>query len=214
MSTEIIHFKNLPVVTSAKLAEFYKTDSVRIRQNFASNKERFVEGKHYFKLTGADLKSFVSSLKLRTSDSKSPTNFSKVRSLILWTERGAARHAKMLDTEHAWEVFEQLEDTYFNQVKKTLPEPVPYAPSGNEVFLPKAQGKFFVENKKDGTLVIRDANKVAVIRRSSLDVVKKDCQTIRNELELFLKQIERMEQSLEIDEELLPLLGRLSWRGV
>jgi len=37
------------------------------------------------------------------------------RSLMLWTEKGAARHAKILDTEQAWEVFEQLEDCYFNK---------------------------------------------------------------------------------------------------
>ncbi|EID3015364.1 hypothetical protein LB105_005370, partial [Salmonella enterica] len=36
-------------------------------------------------------------------------------SLILWTERGAARHAKMLETDQAWEVFEKLEDCYFSQ---------------------------------------------------------------------------------------------------
>ncbi|MDL9985518.1 hypothetical protein QS817_20565, partial [Providencia rettgeri] len=30
-----------------------------------------------------------------------------------WTERGAARHAKMLDTDNAWDVFEALEDFYF-----------------------------------------------------------------------------------------------------
>ncbi len=35
--------------------------------------------------------------------------------LYLWTKRGAARHAKMLSTDRAWEVFEQLEDTYFNR---------------------------------------------------------------------------------------------------
>ncbi|EPW0481128.1 ORF6N domain-containing protein, partial [Escherichia coli] len=34
---------------------------------------------------------------------------------ILWTERGAARHAKMLETDRAWEVFEKLEDCYFSQ---------------------------------------------------------------------------------------------------
>ena len=34
--------------------------------------------------------------------------------LICWTERGAARHAKLLETDQAWEVFERLEDAYFN----------------------------------------------------------------------------------------------------
>ncbi|EEK9283034.1 ORF6N domain-containing protein, partial [Salmonella enterica subsp. enterica] len=29
--------------------------------------------------------------------------------------RGAARHAKMLETDQAWEVFEKLEDCYFSQ---------------------------------------------------------------------------------------------------
>ncbi|EES4398579.1 phage antirepressor Ant [Escherichia coli] len=42
----------------------------------------------------------------------------KARSLILWTERGAARHAKMLETDQAWEVFEKLEDCYFSQCEK------------------------------------------------------------------------------------------------
>lgn len=37
------------------------------------------------------------------------------RIVNLWTERGAARHAKMLDTDQAWEVFEQLEDCYFHR---------------------------------------------------------------------------------------------------
>ena len=54
------------------------------------------------------------------SDFKSVTNSpvevsSKTRSLILWTERGAARHAKMLDTDQAWDVFEKLEDCYFTK---------------------------------------------------------------------------------------------------
>ncbi|EPT6592756.1 phage antirepressor Ant, partial [Escherichia coli] len=42
----------------------------------------------------------------------------KARSLILWTERGAARHAKMLETDQAWDVFEKLEDCYFSQCEK------------------------------------------------------------------------------------------------
>ncbi|MBK4744995.1 ORF6N domain-containing protein [Acinetobacter baumannii] len=110
--TAIIEYKSMPVVMTEQLAELYSTDSVRIRQNYDRNKDRFVEGKHFFKITGQELKDFVSSLKILTN---SPAISNKVRSLILWTERGAARHAKILDTEQAWEVFEQLEDCYFNK---------------------------------------------------------------------------------------------------
>lgn len=42
---------------------------------------------------------------------------SKTRSLILWTERGAMRHAKMLESDAAWEVFEEMEDRYFAATK-------------------------------------------------------------------------------------------------
>jgi hypothetical protein len=106
----IVNFKSIPVVTTAMLAEFYGTEPIRIQQNQHENKQRFIEGKHFFKIAGQELKDFVTSLKLVTNF---PAISNKVRSLILWTERGAARHAKMLDTDQAWEVFEQLEDCYF-----------------------------------------------------------------------------------------------------
>lgn len=204
---QIIHFKNVPVITTVQLAHFYRVPVNNIQQNFKRNSDRFIEGKHYFKITGQDLKKFV-------NDFETVANTSKVRSLILWTERGAARHAKMLDTDHAWEVFEQLEDSYFHQATKTLPEPQQYTPNQNSMYLPKAEGKYFIENKKDGTLIVRDANNVTAIRRRDLDVVKRDCQTIRQELELFLRQLDKMEKSLELDGELLPVLGQLSWRGI
>ncbi|MEI5701445.1 ORF6N domain-containing protein [Acinetobacter baumannii] len=106
----IINFKSIPVITTAMLAEFYGTEPIRIQQNHHENKQRFIEGKHFFKIVGQELKEFVTSLKLVANF---PVISNKTRSLILWTERGAARHAKMLDTDQAWEVFEQLEDCYF-----------------------------------------------------------------------------------------------------
>lgn len=109
----IVNFKSIPVVTTAMLADFYVTDTDNIKQNFSRNKARFVEGKHFFKIVGEELKKFVGDLK---SLSNSTIQISpKVRNLILWTERGAARHAKMLDTDQAWDVFEQLEDCYFHR---------------------------------------------------------------------------------------------------
>ena len=206
---QVIRFKNVPVVTTAQLAEFYGVDVNNIQQNYKRNASRFIEGKHYFKLTGQDLKDVA-------ADFKSVANFNKVRHLIVWTERGAARHAKMLDTDHAWDVFERLEDCYFNQQPKAPAknEVKPYAPTGNDLYLPKTEGRYFVENKKDGTLIVRQADQYTMIRRAQLDVVKKDCQTIIQELELFSRSLERLGDSLELDADLLPILGKLNWRGV
>lgn len=48
----------------------------------------------------------------------------KAKHAILWTERGAARHAKMLETDQAWDVFEQLEDAYFSGPVRQQRQPV------------------------------------------------------------------------------------------
>ena len=95
------------VITTELLARLYETDDVRIRQNFDRNTARFVEGTHFYKLEGGELREFKNRV------SKSYSVGKNARSLILWTERGAARHAKMLDTEAAWDVVEKLEDCYF-----------------------------------------------------------------------------------------------------
>lgn len=209
-ANRVILFKNKPVITTAQLAGFYDVSQKNILDNFRYNADRFVEGKHFFKLEGEALKEFKNI----------PENFGNVSKnaarLILWTERGAARHAKMLDTDHAWDVFERLEDSYFKP-ETTAPavaEKKPYKPTGNDLYLPKAEGRYFVENKKDGTLIVRQADQYTLIRRAQLDVVKKDCQTIIQELELFSRSLERLGESLELDADLLPILGRLNWRGV
>ena len=115
----IINFKSIPVVTNEMLANFYGTDASNIRKNYSNNKTRFIEGKHFFKIVGEELKSFASDLKSLTNDllvnNIHAQISSKTRVLTLWTERGAARHAKMLDTDQAWDIFEQLEDCYFHR---------------------------------------------------------------------------------------------------
>jgi len=103
------------VVTSSMLARLYGTTDVRIRQNFKSNKSRFVEGKHYYRIEGKELND------LRVASNYSQIS-SKARSVILWTQRGAARHAKMLETNKAWDVFEALEDSYFATPYERLQE--------------------------------------------------------------------------------------------
>ncbi|HDL7647879.1 TPA: ORF6N domain-containing protein [Yersinia enterocolitica] len=113
-----IQHNNIPVVTTELLAQLYGTDPIRIQQNYSRNEGRFVVGKHFIKLEGSELSVFKKGLKELTSLKIVSQN---ARHLILWTERGAARHAKMLETDQAWEVFEKLEDCYFNQNKTTIP---------------------------------------------------------------------------------------------
>ncbi|EOQ2318822.1 ORF6N domain-containing protein [Escherichia coli] len=123
-----ITHNQIPVITTELLAQLYGTEPVRIRQNHHENKVRFVEGKHFFKVVGNDLKELRVALNYSQNLQPSLRGLQispKTRSLILWTERGAARHAKMLETDRAWEVFEKLEDCYFSQGKTTQTEQQP-----------------------------------------------------------------------------------------
>lgn len=103
----VVEYKDVPVLTTAQLAEFYGAQAKNITDNFANHSDRFQEGKHFFKLEGEELKNFKN-----ITDNIGYVPKQSAR-LVLWTEKGAARHAKILDTEQAWEVFEQLEDCYF-----------------------------------------------------------------------------------------------------
>lgn len=112
-SLPVVTYNSLPVITTELLAKLYNTEPKYIQTNTARNESRFVAGKHFFKLEGDELKVFKNRPSLRGLVG------SRARSLVLWTERGAARHAKMLETDQAWEVFEKLEDFYFSQKEKT-----------------------------------------------------------------------------------------------
>jgi hypothetical protein len=79
-------------------------------------------------LEGSELKAF----KNKVTNSDLVAN--RAKHLILWTERGAARHAKMLETDQAWEVFEKLEDCYFSQ-KTDSSEVKPVKPQTHTITL-------------------------------------------------------------------------------
>ncbi|WP_053882910.1 P22AR C-terminal domain-containing protein [Escherichia coli] len=102
----------MPVITTELLAHLYGTKIKNISDNFLNNTTRFMPGKHYFKIEKNELREFKNRPETIGLVGKN------ARSLILWTERGAARHAKMLETDQAWDVFEKLEDCYFSQCKK------------------------------------------------------------------------------------------------
>ncbi|EGO8042876.1 TPA: ORF6N domain-containing protein [Escherichia coli] len=114
-----ITHNQIPVITTELLAQLYGTKIKNISDNFLNNTTRFVVGKHYFKIEKNELREFKNRPETIGLVGKN------ARSLILWTERGAARHAKMLETDQAWDVFEKLEDCYFSQGKAVHAEQHP-----------------------------------------------------------------------------------------
>ncbi|HHQ5839991.1 TPA: ORF6N domain-containing protein [Enterobacter asburiae] len=104
-----IEYRGQRVVTTEQLAAGYGATEKMLTNNFSRNESRFVEGKHFFKVEGAELQEFKRLPSLRGLVSKYTSQ------LILWTERGAANHAKMLETDQAWGYHEDLVEFYFTQ---------------------------------------------------------------------------------------------------
>lgn len=117
-----VEVKGIRVLTSKQLAKEYGASPQKIKQNFANNRSRFVEGKHYISFTGDELRSFKNQVE----------NFDLVDGrtshLYLWTEKGALLHAKSLNTDKAWEVYDYLVDFYFRAKEEPKPVPVETAP--------------------------------------------------------------------------------------
>ena len=101
----VTEYKNIRVLTTQQIAEEYETDAKVISNNYNRNKERYVEGKHFICLEGSELKEFKTNHQFDES--------SKVNKLYLWTEKGAFLHAKSLNTDKAWEVYDRLVEGYF-----------------------------------------------------------------------------------------------------
>lgn len=108
-----VYYRDQKVITTESLAVGYGATTQQLINNFNRNKARFEEGKHYYLVGGQELKDMKNHNSLRDVVNKHTSQ------LILWTERGASRHAKMLETDQAWDYFELLEETYFNLRKNT-----------------------------------------------------------------------------------------------
>lgn len=135
MNLTVIEHRGQRILTTEQLAQVYETDVKNISNNFNRNKDKFIEGKHYFLLQGEELKAFKA---IHLLD-----EYLKFASqLYLWTDRGASRHCKILDTDKAWEQFDYLEESYF-QAK----QPLRLTP--NELILSLAQANVVFEKRLD-----------------------------------------------------------------
>ncbi|EPM9221782.1 ORF6N domain-containing protein, partial [Salmonella enterica subsp. enterica serovar Newport] len=65
-----ISHNQTPVITTELLARLYGTEVNNIKVNFTRNADRFVEGKHFYKAVGDDLKN----LRVTLSNSQNPVS--------------------------------------------------------------------------------------------------------------------------------------------
>ena len=117
---ETVEVKGMKVLTTRQIAEAYGVSKDKIIYNFNYNKDRYVLGKHYIEVLGEELRRLKRTCEIQSS-------FKYAKTLYLWTEKGALLHAKSLNTDKAWEVYDYLVDFYFRakeEPKETKPAPV------------------------------------------------------------------------------------------
>ena len=120
---DILEVAGIRVLTTKQIAEACGVTKDKIIYNFNYNKDRYILGKHYIEVTGGELR------RLKTT-CENQMSLKYAKSLYLWTEKGALLHAKSLNTDKAWEVYDYLVDYYFRVKEKSEnKEVVPITPS-------------------------------------------------------------------------------------
>ncbi|HFU4037930.1 TPA: ORF6N domain-containing protein [Escherichia coli] len=217
-----IAYNQIPVITTELLAQLYGTETVNIKMNFSRNSARFVQGKHFFKLEGNELREFKHRLSLSESVSREVTeSYSvkiarNVRSLILWTERGAARHAKMLETDQAWEVFEKLEDCYFSQGKTAPTEQQPHIQpqfTDEEIIL-LCYMQLWMEKARDLSKqlypIMKELN--SSYTNKLYDIAFETIYMVTKNRDALLREVTRLDMSSSVIQRAMPMLKSLRAR--
>lgn len=165
---QITEYKDIRVLTTQQIADAYGTDNKTVSYNFNHNKDRYVEGKHYICLTGDELRAFRENHDL-------PNNLNKI---YLWTEKGAFLHAKSLNTDTAWEVYDRLVDDYFEK-----PKAIPMTTDEKIKIL--AQGNVELNDK--------------------IEKVDKDLQNFKEDMPLLALECQRITRAK--NQKVVPLMG-------
>lgn len=101
-----IEHDGILVLTTQQIAESYGVSVDTITKNYNRNKDRYIEGKHFICLKGDELREFKANGQIDL--------LPNVNTLYLWTQKGTFLHAKSLNTDKAWEVYDRLVDNYFS----------------------------------------------------------------------------------------------------
>ncbi|EPD0049422.1 ORF6N domain-containing protein [Escherichia coli] len=205
-----VTYNQIPVITTELLAHLYGTKIKNISDNFLNNTTRFMPGKHYFKIAKNELREFKNRPETIGLVGKN------ARSLILWTERGAARHAKMLETDRAWEVFEKLEDCYFSQGKTAPTEQQPQIQpqfTAEEIIL-LCYMQLWMEKAQDISKhlypIMKELN--SSYTNKLYDIAFETIYMVTKNRDALLREVTRLDMSSSIIQRAMPMLKSLRAR--
>ena len=159
------------VVPTAQLAKLYNCSSNTIVKTFHRHKEQFVEGVHYFKLVGEDLRNFKREMTDCHSVTNCPSAIVNPNATVfyLWTAVGAAKFAKSLKSRRAWDIYEQLAVNYF----KTLPNKKSAKTSAKNALTDKEKIKFLLQAAKITKDATRRENLISIAEKIIVMLQKK-----------------------------------------
>ena len=111
---ETVEVKGMRVLTTRQLAAAYGTEIKVIQNNFQRNKDRYTVGKHYIYMDRDELR------EVKSTHPQIEGELRRTSRIHFWTEKGALLHAKSLNTDKAWEVYDYLVDFYFRAKEKAV----------------------------------------------------------------------------------------------
>lgn len=170
--TLVVHGKK--VLTTRQLAGMYGTEPEIINNNFIRNKTKYVLEKHYMSVSGEEMR------QLKTSH-QFDGELRRVSRAYFWTEKGALLHAKSLNTDKAWEVYDYLVDFYFRaegepEKKEVVPVMVKTEPLRDELPLMSAASK----ESQDAINIFKIL--MSVSERQGLEIITKNLSSYRSHL--------------------------------
>lgn len=123
-----------PVLTFRDIDAIHHRPEGSARKRFSDNRQRFVEGEDYFKITPSEFRTAIGDMDSRQQND-----------VYLLTESGYLMIVKSFTDDWAWEVQRRLVKTYFRAKELSAAETKPTSPS--EMFALQAQVNLEYERK-------------------------------------------------------------------
>lgn len=123
-----------PVLTFRDIDTIHHRPEGSARKRFNDNRQRFVEGEDYFKITPSEFRTAIGDMDSRQQND-----------VTLFTESGYLMIVKSFTDDWAWEVQRKLVKTYFRAKELAAEKPKPMSPS--EMFAMQAQINLESERK-------------------------------------------------------------------